>query len=129
MLSASDKLALSPEGKATVIANPSINNCSFVCYSFLLAFKVYGAPILWLKAVKVRVLTVASKPFTPKGDAGSREYPPHCMALCLWWALQQECVLVFPSSFDLAVSISHLPNVEEVLSRFGDFLQKELHHV
>lgn len=45
-----------------------------------------------MKVLKVKVLDVGSKPFTPKDKLGVREFPFNCMALSQGWSLCQECV-------------------------------------
>lgn len=43
------------------------------------------------------------KLFISQGKAGSWGFPLNCMALCLEWGLWRECIIAFPTNFDVSI--------------------------
>lgn len=81
-------------------------------------------PIPQVEVLKVRVLDVGFKPFTPKRKLGVREFPFNWMALSQGWSLCQECVTAYPAHFDVFFFSSiRCVRVTQWVS------QKELFHV
>ena len=58
-----------------------------------------------LGVLQAGMLNVGSNPFTSQGEAGRWEFSPNCMGLWLGSGLQQKCVSVFPTHFDMVTRV------------------------
>ena len=85
-----------------------------------LAFRVrcFGAQPR-VRVLKVEVLNVGSKLFTPQGEAESWEFAADFVVLCWGWGLWKEGVLAFPSCFDVHIfSFGICVGVTQLVSGF-----------
>lgn len=72
---------------------------------------MFWASVLEVEVLKIGMLDVGSKSFTPQGETGNCGFLLNCMLLCQEWGLWQACVSAFPTHFHVGLSCS--PNVQE----------------
>lgn len=58
---------------------------------------------VWMRALKVRILDLWSKPCTPLGEVESWRFCPDSLALCWGQGLWGTCVLAFPNCFNVGI--------------------------
>ena len=113
-------------GIAVVSAPVLVKYYFFICYSLMgladtgrVGFQswVFLELISKVGVLKVGLVDVETKPFTPQGEAGSWGFLPNCVMLCQGWSLWWECVSALLTCFDIGVfSFSQCVGVAQLVS-------------